>query len=106
MRCTSLTFCCSTNCSLPRSSRKIRLYLRGDRIVFSEAGDFTWRELSEYIGNAGRKLGALNPTTATYLVAGGEQNLGRLGICSLLSWASLQSPFVPCNATFSALLLT
>ena len=75
-------------------------------IIFSEAGDFTWTELSEEIGKAGRKLGALESDSVREISlqegaeswSGGDLQLAELGFAS--------KSVSPCNAAFSALLLT
>ena len=75
-------------------------------IIFSEAGDFTWRELSEEIGKAGRKLGALKSDDVREISlqegaeswSGGDLQLAELGFASKL--------VPPYNTAFSALLLT
>ena len=75
-------------------------------IVFSEAGDFTWRGLSEEIGKAGRNLGALKSDDVREISlregaeswSGGDLQLAELGFAS--------KSVSPYNVAFSALLLT
>jgi hypothetical protein len=74
-----------------RSQRDSSKIYQGEMgIIFSETGDFTWRELSEEIGKAGRKLGALKSDHVLEITfqegeeswSGGDLQLAELGFVS------------------------